>query len=115
MLATAQYGLFTHQQATAVGFTRGAISRRVRSGIWERSLPRVFRLAGMPTRGRQAALAACLWAGADAVVSHETAAVLWGLEGIRTRRVHVTMPATQRPISSLVEVHRGEVDEALKT
>jgi very-short-patch-repair endonuclease len=114
-LAVVQYGLFSHAQAIAAGFTRHAIAHRVATGVWNRVLPSVFELAGAPSSGRQVALAACLWAGEDAVVSHEAAGVFWRLDGIDTTRIHVTVPRSQRLASSLVDVHRGRVDAVDRT
>ncbi|MBV8950253.1 MAG: DUF559 domain-containing protein [Actinobacteria bacterium] len=42
-------------------------------------LPGVYRIAGAPESGRQAAMATVLWAGTAAAVSHLSAALLWGL------------------------------------
>jgi hypothetical protein len=75
-LAAQQFGLVTQPQATALGIGPDAISRRMRAGEWERVLPSVYRLASVAPSGRQAALAATLWAGPDSVVSHAAAGVL---------------------------------------
>jgi len=105
-LAATQHGLVNDGQAHELGYSARTVRRRVESGEWQRPLPRVLRCAGAPDSGRQAAMAAVLWAGPDAVVSHATAGVLWGLDGIMTRRVHVTIPQCQNLKSPLVKVHR---------
>jgi very-short-patch-repair endonuclease len=105
-LAARQHSLISWRQAVDAGFTPAAISRRVAAGFWERMLPRVYRIAGSPSTERRNALAACMWAGDDAVVSHRTAGVLWNLDGVTTRAVEVTVPADRAPTSSLVTVHR---------
>lgn len=106
-IAASQQGLITRDQALRAGLSSAAVHRRISSGVWERVLPRVFRIAGVPPNGCQAALAACLWAGPQAVVSHAAAAVLWGLEGVQTRRIEITVPAGRAPSSPLVVVHRS--------
>lgn len=111
-LAAAQHGVFAHAQAVDAGVSTSAIARRVAAGRWDRLLPRVYRLAGALATGRQAAHAACLWAGPAAVVSHATAGVLWKLDGVDTDRVHVTVPGHCAPSSPLVDVHRCRVDDA---
>jgi very-short-patch-repair endonuclease len=50
-------------------------------------------------------MAACLWSAPDGLVSHQAAAELWGLEGIATDRVHVTVTAGRSLRSDLVTVH----------
>jgi very-short-patch-repair endonuclease len=55
-------------------------------------------------------MAACLWAGSDAVISHATAGVLWALDGIATRRVEITVPERRGLRSNLVTVHRSLID-----
>jgi very-short-patch-repair endonuclease len=116
VVAGGQFGVISRTQALAAGLTSAAISRRVREGLWERQLPNVYRIVGAPESGRQAALAGALWAGAGALVSHATAGVLWGIEGIRARRVEVWVPSERRPRSVSVVVHRGSrLDRADRT
>lgn len=79
-VASRQYGVVSHAQATAAGLSRTAISRVVRSGVWQVLYPRVFRVAAAPDRLEQRLLAVCLWVGGGAVVSHRSAALLWGLK-----------------------------------
>jgi predicted transcriptional regulator of viral defense system len=104
-LAATQHGVVSDPQATALGYSAQAIRRRIRSGGWRRVLPGVIRCTEAPNSGRQAAFAACIWAGPDAVVSHETAALLWGLDGVNTRRVEITVPRGLGKRSELVSVH----------
>ena len=52
-----------------------------RRGRWERSLRGVYRSPEAPRTWRQELLAACLAIGPSAVVSHRSAAALWGLDG----------------------------------
>ncbi len=73
-------------------------------------LPGVYRLTSVPISARQAAMAALLWAGDDAVVSHVTAGALWALDGLQAERVDLWVPSRRAPRSPLVEVHRGTVD-----
>jgi hypothetical protein len=56
---------------------------------------------------KQAALAACLWAGDNAVASHRTAGVLWELDGVMEDRVEITVTPPRSPRSPLVIVHRS--------
>src|SRR6202011_3908496 len=65
---------------------------------------------------RQSAMAAALWAGEGAVISHGAAGVLWQIEGVRARNVELWVPSPRNPRSELVTVHRGmRVDRADRT
>jgi very-short-patch-repair endonuclease len=92
-LARAQHGLVTGEQAT----THLGPSRKAR-WVQERRLlsvqPGVFRLAGAPETWHQALHAAVL--AADAVVSHRSAAELWGLMR-PAGYVEVSIPPQRRP------------------
>jgi hypothetical protein len=54
--------------------------------VWVNVLPGVYRAASTPESWHQKLVAACLWAGEGAVVSHLSAARLHGLEGIPPMR-----------------------------
>ncbi len=107
-VASRQHGLITAAQSTALGLSRWASRRRASASRWESVLPGVYRIAGAPVTGRQAALAAVLWAGDGAVVSHRSAAVLWGLDGVETSRVEIAVPYGRAPRHPYVTVHRSK-------
>ncbi|MFI5052958.1 MAG: type IV toxin-antitoxin system AbiEi family antitoxin domain-containing protein, partial [Acidimicrobiia bacterium] len=116
LIADSQFGIVSQAQALAAGLSAAAITRRVQAGVWERLLPRVYRIVGAPPSGQQAALAAALWAGDGALVSHGAAGALWGIEGVRARKVELWVPAPRNPRSELVVVHRGtRLDRADRT
>ena len=96
-LAGTQFGVISAEQAVAAGMSRAAISRRVRDGLWERRLPGVYRIAGVPESDRQVAIAAALWAGEGALVSHGSAGVLWGIDGVRGPKTELWVPAPRNP------------------
>jgi very-short-patch-repair endonuclease len=78
-LATRQYGVIARFQLIAIGLSEKAIDRRLASGRLHRLHPGVYAVGHMlvPREGRW--LAAVLAAGADAVLSHRSAAALWGI------------------------------------
>lgn len=78
--ASKQLGLITTAQLAALGATPSWIYRQCRSGRLIRVRRTVFRVAGAPETQDQAWLAAVL-AADDAVLSHASAAVAWGLRG----------------------------------
>lgn len=61
--------------------TDRVIASRVASTRWLRVEAGVYRLAGVRVTWKQRALAACMVSGPEAVVSHRSAAVLWGVSG----------------------------------
>lgn len=76
--AARQHGVISRGQLFEAGLSAGAVSRRLRAGRL-RQLHRGVYLVGpvMPARARE--MAAVLASGPDAVVSHRSAAVVWGL------------------------------------
>lgn len=113
-LARSQHSAFSRAQALGLGFRDGQIKRRLASGRWSILLPSVMEISGGQRTGSQAAMAATLWAGDGSLVSHAAAAVLWGFEGVRSRRIEVW--TTRRLRSDLVTVHRGSrLDRADRT
>lgn len=92
-LAREQHGLVTSDQAVkALG--PGRKGRWVAEGRLISLQPGVFRVAGAPESWHQAVLAAAL--AADAVVSHRTAAELWGLIQ-PSGYVEVSVPPSRQP------------------
>lgn len=107
-IAVDQHGLAHLRQLREVGVTKAALAEAVRSGEVERRLPEVYAVAGVPRTWRQEVLAAVLDAGADAVASHRTAAILLGV----ARRdappvIDVTVPRPSFSRSPGVVVHRS--------
>ncbi|HET7489852.1 MAG TPA: DUF559 domain-containing protein [Acidimicrobiales bacterium] len=89
-LAGRQHAVVGREQLRALGATRQAARRREVSTDWEPVTRRVLRLAGAPVTDRQRAMAAVLDAGAGALLSHASAAALWGLAGFDLGRLEVT-------------------------
>ncbi len=106
-IAAKQHGLVTHTQAIAAGLSRTALSRLVRSGIWEQVRPRVFRKAAKSQTEEQALFSVCLWLGAGAVVSHRSAARLLGLD-LKKGELEVTTPPRFAGGAKGVLVHRSK-------
>jgi hypothetical protein len=104
-LAAVQHGVVSDAQARQLGYSTRTIRRRIASGEWERSLPRVLRCAGAPPSNLQLAMAATLWAGPDACISHTTAGALWQLDGVKTHGVEITVGRSAGTRSKLVRVH----------
>ncbi|MGI8808164.1 MAG: type IV toxin-antitoxin system AbiEi family antitoxin domain-containing protein [Acidimicrobiales bacterium] len=109
-IATRQHGLFSRAQAVEAGATMATIRSRLDAGRWVRVGPGVYRIAGVPVTWNQRALAACLVAGHGAVVSHRSAAVVWGISGFRPGPLEITVPPGRSNRNALARVHRSPVD-----
>jgi hypothetical protein len=110
-LLDAQCRVVSLRQALDHGISRKSVETRARKGEWRRLYRGTY-----ATFGSDPPRAAMLWAvvlraGADAVLSHETAAELQGLLDEPSGLVHVTVPAGQNPARkgelSGVVVHRS--------
>jgi very-short-patch-repair endonuclease len=105
-IAESQFGVFSRAQASAAGLSEESMSRRAMGGSWERVFPSVYRLPGTTRTGRQRAMAAVLWAGDDAAISHTTAARLLHLDGTRSVALHITVPRCHGLRRNDLVVHR---------
>ena len=103
-----QHGVLSRAQALECGMSPGTVRWRLRGGQWQRLHAGVYAtFTGQPDR------AATLWAalrraGAEAVLSHQTAAELSRLISTPSALIHVTVPRHQhvRPMAGVV-VHRS--------
>ena len=111
-LAAKQHGLMTHVQASSAGYSRTAISRLVRSGVWEMVRPRVFRRAAASQTEGQALLAVCLWLKGDTLVSHRSAAKFLGLD-VAAEKLEVTRSPLSPFKAPGVLVHRSRTVDAV--
>jgi predicted transcriptional regulator of viral defense system len=92
-LADRQHGAVSHAQLIALGLGRGAIAHRVQ----RKRLHPVHR--GVYSVGRRGLTRSGMWMAAvlacarGAVLSHRSAAVLWGIQRADPMRIEVTAPA----------------------
>lgn len=84
-LAKRQQGLFTYHQAIAARVSAQALFRALQSGELERVHPTVYRFTSAPETQNQRDLAAVLWGGPYALLSHLSAARRWGWDFERRR------------------------------
>jgi very-short-patch-repair endonuclease len=108
-LAARQYGVITRAQLRAAGLSNRQVDTRIDQSL-ERMYSGVFRVAGSYPSARQRAMAACLWCGPDALLSHSTAAGLFQLPVASEEAFHVTVPPAVRRQADLVTVHRSDVE-----
>jgi len=91
-LATTQHGVVAFGQLLALGVSRASIERRVRSGRLHPLHREVFAVGHRAVPGEGRWLAATLALGEGAVLSHTSAAALWGLRPSAGAAIHVTVP-----------------------
>lgn len=109
--ASDNHGLITRD---ASGLSPDAWRRAIRGGHLEQLHPRVARLPGTPRTFHQRVAAAVLAAGSDAMASHRSAAVLWGLVPVIDCPVDVLLPTRAREATlDGVRVHRPTDDRRL--
>jgi very-short-patch-repair endonuclease len=90
-LAAQQYGVIAHRQLNELGYSDDAIERAVASGrlhLWHRS---VFAVGHQGLNPHGLCMAAVLFRGSGALISHQSAVWLWGLEKKLEIPVHVSV------------------------
>lgn len=108
-LARRQHAVVSHEQLRRLGFDDPAIWRRVQSGRLHRLYRGVYAVGHtvIPRDGRF--LAAVMACGDLAVLSHRSAAELWGIRPTAGARIDVTVPRTSGVrTSARIQVHRPQ-------
>jgi very-short-patch-repair endonuclease len=82
-------------QLNAAGLTHREITTRVRTGRLHRLYRGVYAVGHVALTPRSRELAAVLACGPDALLSHRSAAALWGLLRSVPRRIEVTAPRSR--------------------
>jgi very-short-patch-repair endonuclease len=106
-LAEAQHGVVGRRELEALGVTRRKIAGRLHAGRLHRLHPGVYAV-GYRVLSREARwMAAVLSCGTGAVLSHRSAAALWGIRDHSGRAIEVTAPRKSRS--------RGEIERHYAT
>jgi very-short-patch-repair endonuclease len=90
-LARSQHGVVTAAQLQAVELSREAIAKRVEAGRLHRLHRGVYAVGHSKLTFEGRCMAAVLALGEGAVVSHRSAAALWGMLKPHTGPIHVTV------------------------
>ena len=119
MLAEEQWGLFTRQQADQRGMAWSTLSRMVATGRAERVGHGVYRLRGAEPPPQAALRVAWLelapsvpaWvrSAEQGVVSHRSAAMVFGLGDLPADVHEFTLPVRRQTRRDDVRLHRGDV------
>jgi hypothetical protein len=106
-LAATQHGVVSRAQLYELGLGRRGIERRVASGRLHRLYRGVYAVGHTVVNRHGHYLAAVMACGDDAVLSHRSAAALWGIRPSDAPKIDVTVPRTSGVRSSRrVVVHR---------
>jgi len=107
-LAERQHGVVGVAQLRALGLSHSAIASRARKG-WLHGVHRgVYAVGHARPSGKGRYLAAVLACGANAALSHGSAADLWDLRGSSASSVHVTVAtAAGRELREGIVIHRA--------
>lgn len=105
-LAEQQYGVLSRHQLRAAGFKASAIDRRLRAGRLHEVHQGVYALGHrlIPREGRW--MAAVLASGQEAVLSHWSAAALWGIRPNSRATIDVTTPRKSRSWDGIRRHHK---------
>lgn len=95
-------------EALHAGLSESQVDRRVARGDWEAILRGVYRLRGYPSSWRQLLMAAVLWGGDGAVVSHIAAAVLWRLDGFGDAGVEISLERKTKAPAPWLTIHTAK-------
>jgi Transcriptional regulator, AbiEi antitoxin/Protein of unknown function (DUF559) len=105
-LVRTQHGVVSRSQLLALGFDRKAIQRRLDSGRLHRIRGGVY-AAGRPQTTRHGRwMAAVLVCGPGAMLSHRSAAALFGIAPELPGRIDITVPSTRRVRQPGIRIHR---------
>ena len=106
-LASRQRGYITRQQLLDLGLGSEAIRYRVNKGRLIPVYTGVYAVGHVPTAAPDRAYAAVLACGPDAVLSHGSAASLWGVDKRWQTPFEVTAPSARRRPG--IRVHRTDL------
>jgi len=120
-LAEEQWGLFTRRQAERTGMAWSTLARMVADGAAERVAHGVYRLPGVPQTDNLDLRAAWLqldpatpaWERGPetGVVSHRSAAALYGFGHLAAGIHEFTLPVRRQSRRSDVRMHRGDIHD----
>ena len=111
-LAERQHGVLTRAQLSELGLDRGAIAHRIQLGRLRQVHRGVYSIGHRLLSRDGRWTAAVLAYGRHAVLSHHSAAALWGMR--HSSRLEITVPSSRRRRSGIV-VHRGVLPDDERT
>ncbi|KQU36243.1 MULTISPECIES: type IV toxin-antitoxin system AbiEi family antitoxin domain-containing protein [unclassified Rhodococcus (in: high G+C Gram-positive bacteria)] len=107
-----QDGYFTAAHALDAGYLPSEIEAHVADGSWTRVETDLLRLSDWPNHDLEEYSKWCVWLGATAVISHQSAAELHGMGSLHPQFVHVRVSGTARAHDQRLAIHRGRLTGA---
>lgn len=101
-----QHGLITRAQLRELGYTDEAIRHRVGKGRLHPLWPHVYAVGRPEVTDEGRWMAAVLTCGEGAVLSHASAAALWGIRKDSRRSIEISVPSPRDPRRRGIQVHR---------
>ena len=114
-LAERRAGYVTTAQAAEVGVSRQQLSYLARTGSLQRVAQGIYRLHRFPAQRFEDVIVACLWAGEDAVASHDTALAVYDLADAMPAVIHVSTPRPFRGQRRGIVVHTAPLGDGERT
>ena len=105
-LARNQHGVIARRQLSALGFSDDAIRHRISRGRLRSIWRGVYAVGGPEITRRGRWMAAVLACGANAVLSHHTAAALWGIRRSGASFIAVSVPSRTYRRYRGIRIHR---------
>src|SRR5436853_2527080 len=104
-IAGRQDNVISREQLIALGVSRGVIARQLKRRRWQRLHRGIYLIGAAPPTLTAKARAGALACGEDSVISHRTAAALYGLIAPASD-VHVTVPSRNPGSRTGIRTHR---------
>jgi very-short-patch-repair endonuclease len=98
--------VITRSEILDAGGSESSIRRKIDSGVWVRRHPGVFQVDARSQTWEEKLWSAVRAGGEGALVSHRAALVLWGLDGLSSAPLELTVRYEAGPIPAGVIVHR---------
>lgn len=111
-LVEQQHGVVTHAQLMQLGMGPGAIRHRLTSGRLHRLMRGVYAAGRPQVEAQGLRMAAVLACGPEALLSHRSAAALWGMRRAGGEGVEVVVPIQLPRRRPGIRVHRRRDHEA---
>jgi very-short-patch-repair endonuclease len=105
-LADRQYGVVAHRQLIGLGFSHHAIQHRLDAGRLRAIHVGVYAVGHSVLSAHGHWLAAVLACGPEALLSHQSAAALWGFRATQASRVHVATHERRHRARPGIVIHR---------
>jgi hypothetical protein len=106
-LAESQHWVLSHTQLQFAGLSASAIRKRAAKGRLHRIHRGVYAVGRPQLNARGRWMAAVLAYGRSAVLSHASAAELWGIHRSARPQIHITLPSRDARSRPRIEVHRS--------